>query len=68
MANEALYVNSPSSLKLGCRVKELFACGQNTLFLQKTLFVVLARAAPKGVDLEERIAGFSIGVFGVKSP
>ena len=29
---------------------------------------MLARAAPKGIDLEERIAGLAIGIFGVKSP
>ena len=29
---------------------------------------MLARAAPERIDLEERITGFAIGVFGVKSP
>jgi hypothetical protein len=53
---------------LGFRLKELFTTGQNTLFLQETLVIMLARAAPKGIDLEERIAGLAIGVFGVKSP
>ena len=38
------------------------------MFLQETLLVVLAWATPKGIDLKERIAGFAIGVFGVKSP
>lgn len=28
---------------------------------------MLARTAPESVDLEERIAGFAIGVFGIKS-
>ena len=37
------------------------------MFLQETLLVVLAWAAPKGIDLKERIAGLAIGVFGVKS-
>jgi hypothetical protein len=53
---------------LGFGLKELFACGQNPVFLQETLVVMLARAAPERIDLEERIAGFAIGVFGVKSP
>ena len=68
MANEALYVDSPRSPKLGCRIKELVTSGQNPVFLQETLVVMLARAAPERIDLEERIAGFAIGVFGVKSP
>lgn len=38
------------------------------MFLQETPVVVLIGAAPKGIDLEERIAGLAIGVFGVKSP
>ncbi len=29
---------------------------------------MLARAAPERIDLEERIAGFAIGVLVVKSP
>ena len=68
MTHEAFNVDSSSSPKLGFRLKELVTSGQNTLFLQETLVVVLARAAPKGIDLEERIAGLAIGIFGVKSP
>jgi hypothetical protein len=67
MTHEAFNVNGPSSPKLGFRLKELVTSGQNTLFLQETLVVMLARAAPKGIDLEERIAGLAVGVFGVKS-
>ena len=67
MANKALYVNSPSRPKLGFRFKELVTSGQNPLVLQEALLVVLARTAPESVDLEERIAGFAIGVFGIKS-
>ena len=68
MTHEALYINGPSSPKLGFGLKELFACGQNPVFLQETLVVMLARAAPERIDLKERIAGLAIGVFGVQSP
>jgi hypothetical protein len=67
MANKALYVNSLSRPKLGFGFKELVTSGQNPLVLQEALLVVLARTAPESVDLEERIAGFAIGVFGIKS-
>ena len=68
MANEALYINGTSSPKLGLGLKELFTGVQNPLLLQETLVVILAGAAPERIDLEERIAWFAIGVFGVKSP
>ena len=29
---------------------------------------MLARVAPEPIDLEERITGLAIGIFGVKSP
>ena len=67
MTHEAFNVDSSSSPKLGFRLKELVTSGQNTLFLQETLVIMLARAAPERIDLEERIAGLAIGVFGVKS-
>ncbi len=35
------------------------------MFLQKTLVVVLAWLAPKGVYLEERVTWLAVGVFGV---
>ena len=68
MTHEALDINGPSSPKLGFGLKELVTSGQNTLFLQEALVVMLAGAAPEGIDLKKRIAGFAIGVFGVKSP
>ena len=68
MANEALYINGTSSPKLGLGLKELFTGVQNPFLLQETLVVMLAGAAPECIDLEERIAGFAIGVFGIKSP
>ena len=67
MTHEAFNVDSPSSPKLGFGLKELVTSGQNTLFLQEALVVMLAGAAPEGIDLKKRIAGFAIGVFGVKS-
>jgi len=67
MTHEAFNVNGPSSPKLGFGLKELVTSGQNTLFLQEALVVVLVGAAPKGIDLKKRIAGFAVGVFGVKS-
>ena len=67
MANEALYINSPRSLKLGFGLKELITSGQNPLVLQETLVVMLARVAPEPIDLEERLTGLAIGVFGVNS-
>ena len=67
MTHEALNINGPSSPKLGFGLKELVTSGQNTLFLQEALVVVLVGAAPKGIDLKKRIAGFAIGVFGIQS-
>ena len=67
MTHEALDINGPSSPKLGFGLKELVTSGQNTLFLQEALVVVLVGAAPKGIDLKKRIAGFAIGVFGIQS-
>jgi hypothetical protein len=37
------------------------------VFLQEALVVMLGGAAPEGIDLKKRIAGFAVGVFGVKS-
>ena len=68
MAHEAFHVNSPRSPKLGFGLKELITGGQNPLLLQETLVIMLARAAPECIDLEERITGLAIGVFVVKSP
>jgi len=67
VTHEALDINGPSSPKLGFGLKELVTSGQNTLFLQEALVVVLVGAAPKGIDLKKRIAGFAIGVFGIQS-
>ena len=67
MTHEALYINGPSSPKLGFGLKELVTSGQNTMFLQEALVVMLAGAAPEGIDLKKRIAGFAVGVFRVKS-
>ena len=67
MTHEAFNVDSPSSPKLGFGLKQLVTSGQNTLFLQEALVVVLVGAAPKGIDLEERIAGLAVGVFGIQS-
>jgi hypothetical protein len=68
MAHKTLYVDSSGSPKLNFGLKKIITSGQNSLFLQETLLVVLARTAPESIDLEERIAGFAIGVFGIKSP
>ena len=68
MTHEALYINGPRCPKLGFGLKELITGGQNPLLLQETLVIMLARAAPERIDLEERIAWFAIGVLGVKSP
>ena len=66
MAHEAFYVDSARGSELSLGLKKLFAVGQNPLFLQETLFVVLTRAAPESVDLEERVTRLAIGVFGVQ--
>ena len=66
MSQDAFYVDSARSPKLSLGLKKLFAVGQNPLLLQETLFVVLTRAAPESVDLEERVTRLAIGVFGVQ--
>jgi hypothetical protein len=53
VAHEPFHVNSPSCPKLNVGLKELVTGGQNALFLQETLFVVLAGTAPKSIDLEQ---------------
>jgi hypothetical protein len=51
--DKAFHVNSPSCPKLNVGLKELVTGGQNALFLQETLLVVLAGTAPKSIDLEQ---------------
>jgi hypothetical protein len=66
MTHKALYINSPSGLKLRYWVKQLFTGGQNLVFLQKSHGIVIIGATPEAIYLKKRITGLAVGVTGVE--
>ena len=65
MACKPLDVNCSCGCKVLLDVEQVVAGCKYLLFLQEATGVVLHWAAPKGIHLEQRIRGFTVGVLWV---
>ena len=66
MARKPLDINSSCRGELLVNIEQVVTRRKYLLLLQEANGVVLHRATPKGIHLEQRIRGLSIGVFWVE--